>query len=217
LTARPVVGHYERRFTMPKIIPDLGSRILQTAARHFETKGYAATDMKSLARELGASVGTLYNYYSSKPQLFLEVSLLWKQELNARLLDRLDREDSPAAKLRATLLMLYDDMESYTGLWREFMSSGAKFDPGSPVGRRFRQDNEQLHSRLQELFREVWRGHTNAGPLVDDPGNRLAQLVVGSIMQLVMNGTGDLAANRAFVQHWIDFVAPPSPAQRNGL
>jgi len=103
-------------------------------------------------------------------------------------------------------------MESYTGLWREFMRSGAKFDSSSPVGQRFRQDNEQLHARLQELFREVWKGHPNASPLFEDTGNRLAQLVVGSIMQLVMNGAGDPAANRAFVQHWIDFVVPPSPA-----
>jgi len=195
---------------MPKIIPDLGARILQTAARHFETKGYSATDMKSLARELGTSVGALYNYYASKPELFLAVSLLWKQELSARLLDRLDREDSPVAKLRDTLFMLYENMESYTGLWREFLQSGAKFDPGSPVGQRFRQDNEQLHSRLQELLREVWKDQPNAAPLVDAPGNRLAQLVVSSIMQLVMNGNEDLETNRAFVKHWIDFVAPLS-------
>jgi len=193
---------------MPKIIPDLGPRILQIAARHFETKGYAATDMKSLSSEVGISVGTLYNYHASKPQLFLAVSLLWKQELSERLLQRLDQVDSPVAKLRATLLMLYDDMESYTGLWKEFMRSGAKFEPGSPVGQQFKRDNELLHRRLQELFREVWQGHPNAEALVADPENRLAQLMVGSIMQLVMNGNDDPTANRAFVEKWIDFVAP---------
>ena len=193
---------------MPKIIPDLGPRILETAARHFEATGYQATDMKTLASELGISVGTLYNYYASKPELFLAVSLLWKNELTVRMLERLDREDSPVAKLRAALLMLYDDMEAYTGLWKEFMRSGAKFEPGSPVGQRFKKDNEQLHQRLQELFRDVWKGHPNAEALVSDPENRLAQLMVGSIMQLVMNGNGDLEANRAFVRKWIDFVAP---------
>lgn len=203
---------------MPKIIPDLGPRILQTAARHFERQGYGATDMKTLAAELGISVGTLYNYHASKPELFLAVSLLWKEELSQRLLRRLDSEESPVAKLRATLLMLYDNMESYTGLWREFMRSGAKFDHGSPLGQRFKKDNEQLHQRLQDQFREVWKGHPNAEALVADPENRLAQLMVGSIMHLVLSGNNDAAANRSFVEKWIDFVAPlpPSP-QRNGL
>jgi AcrR family transcriptional regulator len=202
---------------MPKIIPDLAPRILDVAARHFKTAGYGGTDMKSLAAEAGISVGTLYNYYASKPELFLAVSLHWKDQLSARMLQRLDLADSPVAMLRASLLMLYEDMESYTGLWKEFMRSGARFEPQSAVGQRFKKDNEQLEQRLQDLFREVWKGHPNAEALVADPGNRLAQLMIGSIMQLVMNGNDDLEANRAFVKHWIDFIAPDPAAQRKGL
>jgi hypothetical protein len=32
-----------------------------------------------------------------------------------------------------------------------------------------------------------------------------------------MNGNDDLEANRAFVKHWIDFIAPDPAAQRKGL
>lgn len=193
---------------MPKIIPDLGPRILETAARHFETKGFEATDMKGLATELGISVGTLYNYHSSKPELFLAVSVLWKEELSARMLERIDESDSAEAKLRAVLLMLYENMEAYTGIWKEFMRSGSVFQPGSPVGQRFKKDNDQLNQRIQELFRQVWKNHPNAQALVNDPEGRLAQLMVGSIMQLVMNGNEDREANQAFVLKWLDFIAP---------
>ena len=196
---------------MPKIIPDLGPRILQAAAKAFETKGFEATDMKSLASELGISVGTLYNYYASKPELFLAVSVVWKQELSARLLERLDQKDSPVDKLRSALLMLYENMEAYTGIWKEFMRSGGRFQPESPVGLRFKKDNDPLNLRIQDLFREVWRGHPQAEALVDDPEARLAQLMMGSIMQVVMNGNEDREANRSFVLKWIDFVAPLPP------
>lgn len=196
---------------MPKIIPDLGPRILETAARHFETKGFEATEMKALAAELGISVGTLYNYHASKPDLFLAVSLLWKEKLTSRMLKRLDQGDSAAAKLRAALLMLYEDMEAYTGIWKEFLRSGAVFQPGSPLGERFRKDNEPLNQRIQELFREVWKDRPNALPLIAEPGNRLARFMVGSIMQMVMNGTEDKEGTRAFVAKWIDFVAPAPP------
>lgn len=203
---------------MPKIIPDLGPRILETAARHFETKGYDATDMKTLATELGISVGTLYNYHASKPELFLAVSLLWKDQLNARMLARFEREDTSGAKLRAALLMLYEDMEAFTGIWKEFMRSGARFPAGSAVGERFKADNDQLYVAIQGLFHQVWKDRPHTGGLVDDPDGRLGQLMVGSIMQLVMNGNDDRQANREFVRRWIDFIAPAdSEAHRNGL
>lgn len=193
---------------MPKIIPDLGSRILQAAARQFESKGYHGTDMKSLAVDLGISVGTLYNYYASKPDLFLAVSLLWKQELGARLIQHIDTEASATVRLRHTLWTLFEDMESYTGLWKEFSESGAKFERHSPVGGKFREDNDQLNRRIQNLFREVWKDRPFVGNLAEDPANQLAQVVVRSIMQLVMNPTEDPEACRRFVEQWIDFLAP---------
>lgn len=196
---------------MPKIIPDLGARILEAAGRHFETQGFDGTDMKSLAADLGISVGTLYNYYPSKPELFVEVSAHWKQELSQKMLERLDRPDGAHAKLRDTLLMLFDDMVNYTGIWREFQRSGAALRPGTPHGDRFRKDNDALNQRIQGLFREVWKGHPGIEAIVDDPEGRLGQLMVGSIMQLVMNGSGDPAANRRFVVQWLDFVVPPWP------
>lgn len=193
---------------MPKIIPDLKARILETAARHFETKGFATTDMKSLAVDLGISVGTLYNYYPSKPELFLEVSLLWKEALSRRMLDRMAAGGSAQERLRDTLLILFDDMVNYTGIWQEFMRSGAPFSPGTPVGERFRKDNEELNAALQDLFREVWKGHPGAQALLEEPENRLARLIVGSIMQLVMGQGDDRESTARFVRHWIDFLAP---------
>ncbi len=194
---------------MPKIIPDLANRILETAARHFEAKGFDGTDMKTLAQELGISVGALYNYHPSKPELFLAVSEVWKSALTKRLLERMDASLSAEEKLRSTLLMLYENMESYTGLWREFLQSGAKFGPNSAAGTRFKRDSLELNRRVQDLFREVWRGHPNADALVNDPEARLAKIILGSIMQLLMTGNDDAPANRAFVEHWVNFLAPP--------
>jgi len=196
---------------MPKIIPELGPKILQIAARHFETKGYQGTDMKSLAAEVGISVGTLYNYYKSKPVLFLEVSLLWKAVLSERLVRQLDSEETPLVKLRQTLVMLYEDMVAYTGRWREFTQSGEKFDRDSAIGRRFREDNEDLHSRIQALLQVVWKDRPDTQELLADPHHRFAQLIVSSIMQLVMKAGDSPDSNLAFVKAWVDFLAPLPP------
>jgi len=185
---------------------------LETASRLFDSQGYDATDMKSIAAELGISVGTLYNYHASKPDLFQAVVLLWKEELTARMMARLDQDDSARSKLRAVLLMLYEDMEDFTGLWKEYLRSGARFSPDSHLGKRFKEDNQVLQQRIQDLLKEVWKNHPNAQPLFDDPDGRLGKLMVGSIMQLLMGGGSDREGNRAFVQHWINFIAPEQPA-----
>ncbi|OQY34438.1 MAG: hypothetical protein B6241_04885 [Spirochaetaceae bacterium 4572_59] len=58
---------------MPKIIENLKNRILIKAEEAFIEKGFEQVDMRSLAEELGIAVGTLYNYYRSKGDLYLAV------------------------------------------------------------------------------------------------------------------------------------------------
>ena len=48
-------------------------RILRAAARHFAARGYAATAMEDVAESAGLAVGTLYNYFRSKPELLLAI------------------------------------------------------------------------------------------------------------------------------------------------
>ncbi|MDD5015004.1 MAG: TetR/AcrR family transcriptional regulator [Atribacterota bacterium] len=63
---------------MPKIIDKIIERINQSAFQLFAEKGYYQVTMKMVAQEAGISVGTLYNYYSNKQDLFLNV---FKQNL----------------------------------------------------------------------------------------------------------------------------------------
>jgi AcrR family transcriptional regulator len=58
---------------MPKIIPDLRQSIIQTALRLFSEKGYDNIEMRSVSKDLGIAVGTLYNHFENKPSLFLAV------------------------------------------------------------------------------------------------------------------------------------------------
>lgn len=46
------------------------ARIIAMAERHFLEKGYQATSMSTIAAELGSSKETLWNYFSSKEELF---------------------------------------------------------------------------------------------------------------------------------------------------
>ena len=68
---------------MPKIIKDIEEKISSASIRLFGEYGYEAVDMKLIAKESGVAVGTLYNYYSRKSELFLEVFVKsWEKTLS---------------------------------------------------------------------------------------------------------------------------------------
>jgi AcrR family transcriptional regulator len=62
---------------MPKVVPEYKeeakSRILETATEMFLENGFKKTKMTEIARRLGVSKGALYQYYSSKDELLMEV------------------------------------------------------------------------------------------------------------------------------------------------
>ncbi len=56
---------------MPKKIPDVKERILQSAERLFNSYSFEEVDMRLIAREAGVSVGTIYYHFSDKSGIFL--------------------------------------------------------------------------------------------------------------------------------------------------
>ena len=52
---------------------DIRGRILTIARRHFRQSGYSRTSMREIAESAGIGVGNIYNYFTSKDELFREV------------------------------------------------------------------------------------------------------------------------------------------------
>lgn len=129
---------------MPKRIPNLAETILEQAARLFSEKGYEAVDMKMVAAEAGTSVGNLYNYFPSKPALFLAIMERWRTLLLEACEAILATDRPRREKIIGVLGRMYDDISGWHGLWKEFlggreerhqaMELKSKADPQSPWG-----------------------------------------------------------------------------------
>ena len=52
---------------------DIRGRILTIARQQFEKKGYSKTSMREIAELSSVGVGNIYNYFTSKDELFREV------------------------------------------------------------------------------------------------------------------------------------------------
>lgn len=63
--------------SMPKVFPDYReeakNRIIKESVKFFSEKGYHKTKMAEIAESLGVSKGAIYQYFTSKEELFLEV------------------------------------------------------------------------------------------------------------------------------------------------
>ncbi|MDA3733826.1 TetR/AcrR family transcriptional regulator [Niameybacter massiliensis] len=101
---------------MPKIIHDLNKRIEQSAIELFNAYDYNQVDMKMIAKKCHIAVGTLYNYYPNKKQLFIHVlECSWSE--TSHTLDRIYAMDlTPEEKLSQSIEVLYDDIAHRKGM-----------------------------------------------------------------------------------------------------
>ena len=106
---------------MPKVINDIEKNIFDTAMELFGDLGYDNVDMKMIANKTGIAVGTLYNYYPNKMQLYLSVlEDSWADTLKK--IDETSKLDiSPESKIKKYLEVLYDDIEARKGLGSELL------------------------------------------------------------------------------------------------
>jgi len=74
---------------------DKKTDIFNSARELFYSKGYKETNVSEIANMAGIGVGTFYNYYSSKEQLFLEVYIKENEDLKKRLIKNIDINDEP--------------------------------------------------------------------------------------------------------------------------
>lgn len=95
---------------MPKIIKNVRDKIIYSATKRFETLDYDQVDMKGIASDAEIAVGTLYNYYSNKKDIFNAVfDNSWGQTIkNVEKIDCI--KGNEIEFVRKSLEKIYDDM-----------------------------------------------------------------------------------------------------------
>lgn len=158
-------------------------RLLDTAARHFGDSGFDAARIDAISRDAGFGKGTVYNYFTSKQDLFGAVI----QEGARRAVERFRAAD-PGGSVRARLLavaeadvsLVREDEAFIKVLVREAMS----FRPETyPI------INEHLLPYVSAVAGILDDGIRRGAVRGDTPVERLALMFVGTLSML-------------YVQHW---------------
>jgi AcrR family transcriptional regulator len=79
---------------------DRRDRLIEAALNLLETDDYERIQVKDVADQAGVSLGTLYNYFSSKERLFAEVLVRWANTFPANIRNRPLKTAPPGARLK---------------------------------------------------------------------------------------------------------------------
>lgn len=110
---------------MPKIIKDIETTIKQCSIKLFIEFGYNAVDMRMISKNSKIAVGTIYNYYENKKELYLSIlEESWQDTF-----DKLDKISSltlsSKEKLNVFIKLLYEDIEERNGLGKALINNSS--------------------------------------------------------------------------------------------
>lgn len=102
--------------------------LFEAATRRFGEDGYSESTMDSIAEEAGVSKGTLYYYFDSKEELFLELLRNWLEKFD-RYWDDLTDQSSPVEELtefHKTMISTVEETASLGKLMLEFWANASR-------------------------------------------------------------------------------------------
>jgi AcrR family transcriptional regulator len=89
---------------------DMRKKIYQSAKKSFVDKGFKKTNIAGIMDDVGMAVGSFYNYYQSKEEVFIEIFLDENRKQKKKLLKNLDLDLEPKIVITQIIEKNYEGM-----------------------------------------------------------------------------------------------------------
>lgn len=97
--------------------------LLEAAERVFEHKGFGVAKMADIAKEAGVAVGTLYNYFDSKTEIFRAILVDGNAEFREHLAPALEQRD-PIKRITELVRRSFECIEQHGALFAIYVELG---------------------------------------------------------------------------------------------
>ncbi len=84
---------------------DKKADIFKSGREVFYSKGFKNTNVSDITKAAGMAVGTFYNYYSSKEQLFIEIFIKENENLKKNIMNAVDIKGHPAKVIKEIIAL----------------------------------------------------------------------------------------------------------------
>ncbi len=133
------------------------NEILTAAERVFGREGYSGATVEAIAQEADFSVGTLYNFFKGKDELYdivmERIGIVFLKRFKAEVSSQDKIEDAIAALVELRM----DHYVAYRGVIRRFFdtSAGSGIDPRSAIREKYRGQYDRYVDGLASLFKQA--------------------------------------------------------------
>jgi len=129
--------------------------ILQAAERVFVREGYHAATVETIAREAEFGIGTIYNFFQSKEDLYTRVVEKIAQDFMEQFEAKVLSRDDPEQAIAALIELRLTHFDEHRRFFRVFFETvpGSRMDPAQA----FPEDCAALYDRYVEAVTEIFR------------------------------------------------------------
>jgi AcrR family transcriptional regulator len=128
--------------------------ILDAALDLFSESGYHSVSMQEIAEKAEFAVGTLYNFFSNKEDLYKALMLSKAQAFNDVLVRPLEEEKDPLDAIKRYVSIRWDLFSTNLSVWRLYYAEtqGASFNLKSGVDNDLLEIYDQRIEKLVSVF-----------------------------------------------------------------
>ncbi len=163
-------------------------QILNAAIAVFSRRGYRATLVDEIAQEAGVAKGTLYLYFGSKEEMYLEAFREHVEKLHKRTLARMQEAQSTWEKIKAFVVVRLEYGEENKDFLRIYLSEFV----GTLTGRgEWSEQLRAMFKRESDVLRELFQRGIEAGEVRTVPVDQLVSMLrytVGGIVTSRVTG-----------------------------
>lgn len=186
---------------MPKIIKDVEETIRNCAAELFVEFSYSNVDMKMISKKSGVAVGTLYNYYENKKELYFSIlKESWQNTFNK--LDAVcELSISSEEKLREFISTLYGDIEARNGFGKVLINTSV------PELKDDKEINDLKNSfilKVENFFKQI--NKVKALDKCSNINTKLAESLIVSTLTMLEFHSNDKEDNINFLVEFISLT-----------
>jgi uroporphyrinogen-III synthase len=157
-------------------------RIIETAFELFSKKSYHEVMMEDVAKLTSVAKGTVYNYFSSKEELYFSIMKQRMEKLTNSLTEKIENETNSIDSLRSFVTHLYMFMMKYQNFFLMYRKEFLKTD--NEICIEFRS----LEKRLNELLAGIIRTGEIKGLFRQIDEDFAVNVILGSIFGAVQRG-----------------------------